>query len=314
MSEIELQSYISLLIIFSINFIEIGLPVLSTGWFLNKLKDKKILEKKKNLESHMDNKNIELSPKEISNLENSDEYVASMGDVENLIEEYLEIIIYIAYILLLSSSAPLTPLFVMILLIFEKGVDTYKFYNLLRLRELRNFSTITIFNYMILILIYVGTVTNIGMFVFSRQFKFTDPIYETDSEKNNSRQITWLIKIFLFMILQNFVVIVNYVLNIDTLPDCKNKIKFIFLIFFLIFLGFDHIHLIKTSYKYNYFKKMGNLPHKNIKINTFGNIQREDEFKFLNFYNNQIDREAFFKKLKERKKKDIGINKSESCC
>lgn len=222
-NEIEVQCYMSLGIIFSINFIEIGIPYLFNFLNLSTLKEKKKQEKKRNLPSDIMDKNIELSPEEISSLEDSEEMIAKMGVIDNLIEEYLEIIIYIAYILLLSSSAPLTPLLVIILLIFEKGVDTYKFYYLYRFRELRNFSTITIFNYMIMIVIFVGSFTNIGMFVFSRNFRYIDPKYEK-TEGHDS--INLLIKIFLFMILQNFVFIFNALLHFNCLPNCKFNFYF----------------------------------------------------------------------------------------
>lgn len=226
MSEIEVQSYMSLAIIFSINFIEVGLPIFYNYRTLSALKEQKILEKKEELMIEgkiICNHHIELSKEEISKLEASPEMNEGKTVIETLIEDYLEIIIYIAYVLLLSSSAPLVPLFVIMLLIFEKGVDTFKLYQLCRLKELKNFSTITIYNYMILIVIFVGSFTNIGMYVFSREFAYIDDKYNT----TNNYQLSLLIKIFLFMILQNFIFVCNGVLDYKFLPTCKlNKIFF----------------------------------------------------------------------------------------
>merc|ERR1712032_1762994 len=134
-----------------------------------------------------------------------------------------------------------------------------------------------------------------GMFVFSRKFLFTDDKYNTNEEKY--RQFNLLIKIFLFMILQNLVFIFNSVVKLDSLPD-----------------WFDNLNMIKKAYKYNYFRKMGNLPHKNIMINNFGNVEREDKFDFWKFYVSNIEKGELLKTLKERKQNKSHEGIMEDCC
>lgn len=58
---------------------------------------------------------------------------------------------------------------------------------------------------------------------------------------------------------------------------------------------------------------MGNLPHVNIKINAYGNIEREEKFNFWKFYNTNADKEEVITKLKikERFKNEQEHN---DCC
>ena len=74
--------------------------------------------------------------------------------------------------------------------------------------------------------------------------------------------------------------------------------------------------MIKKGYRYNYYKKMGNLPHKNIKVNSFGTIERDDQFDFRNFYEHNVQKTEFLKELEERKIKDNNKKEgvSENCC
>jgi hypothetical protein len=222
MNEISVQCYLSLIITFSLNFLEIGLPMIINSLLLNDL-----VEKRKTNQRLNENEENNLH----SEMENSYEYLSKVEEIDDLIEEYLEIIILIAYVLLLSSSAPLTPLLVMILLLIEKGIDVHKFYFLYRLKELRNFSTITVFNYMIIFLLFFGSFTNISMFVFSRKFNYTDPKYDNGEDHGH---VDLLVKIFLLMIIQNFVLFTNMMLRFNLLPNCKIKF-FIFLIIFNLF-------------------------------------------------------------------------------
>jgi hypothetical protein len=73
--------------------------------------------------------------------------------------------------------------------------------------------------------------------------------------------------------------------------------------------------LIKEAYFINYYKKIGALPHKNIKIR--GGEEKEEKFQMWNFYNEKVTKEEIFDIVKDRyKQKYINEIKSNSknCC
>ena len=59
---------------------------------------------------------------------------------------------------------------------------------------------------------------------------------------------------------------------------------------------------------------MGNLPHKNIKINNFGNVEREEKYDFWHFYKDNINKDVLINKLKERKQNKSKAEPPSGCC
>jgi len=214
--EIEIQSYISLSIFASINLIEIGIPIVMYMY-----KIKKINEKKQ--ENSLANKNLpDASDNNLMDPITSDEIKADLVPFDNLIEDYIEIIIYLAYVLLITSAAPLTPLFILILLMSERSVDSFKINFFLRVENLNSSNGISIYNYLIRIILFIGTITNLGLVLFSREYDYIDPSTHKDS------LFDYLLKFLILLIFENFIFLTGNFIRFKNFPDCKFK-KFSFL-------------------------------------------------------------------------------------
>ena len=116
----------------SFNFIEIGLPFFS---YLFKARRIRLYSKS----DKVDNDNIQIE----------------MNILDPLYEDYIEILISLGYVLLLTSVAPLTPILIFITLISEKCVDSVKIYYFLRVENLNFYDGTTVYNQMIKMLFYI---------------------------------------------------------------------------------------------------------------------------------------------------------------
>jgi len=221
MQEIQIQSYLSLLIISSINFLEIGIPYIIYLLKLTSLKKKCEAAKtysflNSNIDITDNNKNFIAT--DIVKLINSDEMKIELSSMDCLIEDYIEIIIYMAYVLLITSAAPLTPLFILILLISERSIDAFKIYYFIRVEFLNSSSGISIYNYMIRIILYVGTITNLGLVLFSKKLKNVDAV----SDKDNKMFFeVLLLKLLILLILENFFLLIGSFIGFRDYPDCN---------------------------------------------------------------------------------------------
>ena len=221
MQEIQIQSYLSLLIISSINFLEIGIPYIIYLLKLTSLKKKCEAAKtysflNSNIDITDNNKNFIAT--DIVKLINSDEMKIELSSMDCLIEDYIEIIIYMAYVLLITSAAPLTPLFILILLISERSIDAFKIYYFIRVEFLNSSSGISIYNYMIRIILYVGTITNLGLVLFSKKLKNVDAVSDKDNKMSFE---VLLLKLLILLILENFFLLIGSFIGFRDYPDCN---------------------------------------------------------------------------------------------
>ena len=197
----------------SINFVEIGWPYFTYLTSLSKLKEK--ARAKRAAEWGLfEHSTIVLDSEEILKIKNSDDLAINLPFADNMIDEYIEIIIYLGYVLLLTSSAPLTPIFVMLLLLFEKFVDTYKFYNLERRQFLHAYSGVKVCSYMLRITLYLGTLVNFSLTLFSRNF--VDNGSDTISEEEK-KQMIFLTKMFVLITCENLVFLFDYLISYKVL-------------------------------------------------------------------------------------------------
>jgi len=205
-SEIETLSNSSLLIFFCINSIEIGVP------FLKFYRELRNFKKKAELEQN--NK----SPSEINEhaIINSDEFKIELETLDNLTEDYIEVIIYLGYTMIVSSAAPLTPFFVFCLILSERAVDAFKLYYLVRCNSINSSDGILIYNYMLKIVLIIGSLTNLMMTTFSRKYEYVDNIDQTVIS------FEFLLKVLIFLFFENLIFLLGNFIKFKNYPECKN--------------------------------------------------------------------------------------------
>jgi len=229
--EVESLSYSSLFVLFCVNSIEIGIPFFK---YYRKLRNLKYT-------NASDTDNINKSHKNENDIINSDEFKIELSSFDDLTEDYLEIIIYFGYIMLISSIAPLTPLFILLLLLSERAVDAFKFYFLVRYNSINSTNGIGKYNYMIKILLVGGIVSNLMMITFSRKYSYVNP----DSVDERKFSFEFLLKVLIFLLFENLIFLVGKFIKFKNYPECK---------FYLSkFLIFNKIKIIKNfENKLNY--------------------------------------------------------------
>ena len=207
--EIRIHLQTNHLMTFFFDFMEIGIP------FLTQRARKLIV--KKNI-----NKDII-----IHNLEHqmiSDSY-------DNIMVEYSKIIIHFGYIIFFSVASPLTPLFVFLLIYFERLCDTYKIFYLERVSFIGMSIGLEIFNTIIHALIYLSLFINVGLIVFGDNYFLPDFPFEI-------KLIIFISAIIILNILYNMI-------NWNILP-----------------FWFNHLDEIKELYQKKYYMRgRNNLPH-----------------------------------------------------
>ena len=197
--EIETQLYTTLAINFSINFVEIGLPLFKYYVHkktLEKLKEQHKIENSVILES--DNK-FEIIPHTI-------EHQLISVPYDHLIGEYSEVLILFGYVCQFSVAAPLTPLIAFCLLYVEKFVDTLKMFFLVRMNIIDGSTGLEIYNQIMQALIYVGLLVNFAIITFADTKFFGVKADASDIEKKKNLLLRVVIyasiEIFMFIVCQ----------------------------------------------------------------------------------------------------------------
>lgn len=200
--ELELQSYISFVITASINFLEIGIPYLMYKLRLSKAHN-----------------NANILQSKASSTDSLKAGLDSMSS-DSLIEDYIEIILYLAYVILLTTSAALTPLFVFVLILLERGIDSFKIYYFLRVEVLNSSKGISIYNYMIKIILYLGTLTSLGFVLFSGKQNNLNSIRAESLGENSDQLKNILEKLLILLILENVIFLIGSLLKYRDFPEC----------------------------------------------------------------------------------------------
>lgn len=222
LEEIEIQLYTTLLINFALNFIEIGLPLFNKGARMIALKKK--LEIKGINISDTDTDNTALSPHSIDHQMILDEYT-------EMINEYVEIILDLGYLLLFGVVAPLVPILVLLLVYAEKFFDTYKLFFLTRVKLLDRSTGLNIYNTVIKFFVYIGMLSNVAFLVFGDNYFMP--------EKNIS------FKIVLYCAVEFVIFFITLFVKWNILPN-----------------WFEYLDDIKEVYHKKYFRRDAkNLPH-----------------------------------------------------
>ena len=155
------------------------------------------------------------------------------NELSTMIYEYNEMIINFGYVCLFSVTAPLTPIILLILVWVEKLVDVFKMFFLVRISIIEETTGINIYNDLAKSLMFIGMLTNVGMLLFSKDLSF-------------SKKISY--KLFAFICVENFILLLMYFLDYNLLP-----------------LWFDEEQELKELYDKKYFRRKGiNLPHNSL--------------------------------------------------
>lgn len=197
--EIQTQLYTTLAINFSINFVEIGLPLFKY------CVHKKTLEKLK--EQHkIENSVIIDTENRFEIIPHTIEHQLIAIPYDNLIGEYSEVLILFGYVCQFSVAAPLTPLIVFALLYVEKFVDTLKMFFLVRMNIIDGSTGLEIYNQIMQALIYVGLLINFAVITFAdTKFFGVDSKSSEEMRKNNllMRVVIYAsVEIFMFIVCQ----------------------------------------------------------------------------------------------------------------
>ena len=214
LQELETQLYTTYLINFVLNIFEIGNPYLMYKFFEYQYK-----------------KNSKSKINEIKT--HSVIHQMLCNELSTMIYEYNEMIINFGYVCLFSVTAPLTPIILLILVWVEKLVDVFKMFFLVRISIIEETTGINIYNDLAKSLMFIGMLTNVGMLLFSKDLSF-------------SKKISY--KLFAFICVENFILLLMYFLDYNLLP-----------------LWFDEEQELKELYDKKYFRRKGiNLPHNSL--------------------------------------------------
>ena len=224
LEEIEIQLYTTLSINFALNFIEIGLPLLNKGARMIALKKKLEIKGIRINEDNSNNSDSALSPHSIDHQMILDEYI-------EMINEYIEIIIDLGYLLLFGVVAPMVPLLVLLLVYAEKFFDTYKLFFLSRIKLLDKSTGLNIYNSVIKYCVYIGMFSNVAFLIFGDNYFMP--------EKNISY------KIVLYCAVEFVIFLATLFVKWNILPS-----------------WFEYLDDIKEVYHKKYFRRdYKNLPH-----------------------------------------------------
>ena len=224
LEEIEIQVYTTLLVNFSLNFVEIGMPLFNKGARMIALKKKLEIKGIQFNESDENNELTTLSPHSIDHQMILDEYT-------NTIYEYSEIITDLGYLLIFGVVAPLVPLLVLLLVYVEKFFDTYKIFFLSRVKLLDKSNGLNIYNGIIKYIVYAGMLSNVAFLIFG------------DNYFMPTKNISY--KIVLYCAVEFVIFILTLFVKWNILPS-----------------WFDYLDDIKEIYNKKYFRRdPKNLPH-----------------------------------------------------
>ena len=160
----------------------------------------------------------------------------------NLINEFTQKMIRFGFVCLFSVGAPLTPLFVLIINIIESFADIYKLFNLLRVEIIDGSSGIGIYNTIFRNIYFIGTLINVSLILFTSPKLARLDLYLQKEITNND---DFIIKILIFAILENLILIYMNIYNFNILP-----------------IWFYHLGDLKVLYDKKYYsREITALPH-----------------------------------------------------
>ena len=149
-SEMQIHLYVLLLINIGENLASFGMPMI---YFLYQTKFKS-------------------NNKIISNDKNyTIKYQMSCYKYDNLLIEYMQKIILFGYINLFLVAVPLCPIFIILILMLEYVLDSYKLANFVYMTNIGGAKGIEVYNMIIKIISFIGIMSNGGLILFTKQYQ-----------------------------------------------------------------------------------------------------------------------------------------------
>ena len=149
-SEMQIHLYVLLLINIGENLASFGMPMI---YFLYQTKFKS-------------------NNKIISNDKNyTIKYQMSCFKYDNLLIEYMQKIILFGYINLFLVAVPLCPIFIILILMLEYVLDSYKLANFVYMTNIGGAKGIEVYNIIIKIISFIGIMSNGGLILFTKQYQ-----------------------------------------------------------------------------------------------------------------------------------------------
>jgi hypothetical protein len=195
LQELGTQLYTTFAINLGMDFVEMGLPFV--WYFINLFFYKREIEK-----SGRDINGLKIAPYSFTHQLLCEEY-------SNLIYEYNELIILFGYMCLFSVTAPFTPLIVLVLAWIEKLGDIIKIFFMERVQIIHQATGIDIYNDLLVVLMFLGMLSNTAIVLFSKETHLGYPM---------------MYKLFVFIGIENIVLVMIYVLQWNTLPFWFNDL------------------------------------------------------------------------------------------
>ena len=225
--ELKIHLYVLLLINFGENIVSLILP-LAYYFYQTKIKD-----------THNTNNSEIISNKK----NNTVRHQMTCFQYDNLLIEYMQKIILFGYINLFFVAIPLAPIFIILILVLEYLLDSYKVSNYLYIQNIGGAKGIEVYNNIIKIISFIGIMSNSGLILFTKQY------YENNNTFKyfNLTELSGIVRspISIFIVFENIILLFMSFISINIKPK-----------------WFNHLEKYKSIYKEKYYnRERKKLPH-----------------------------------------------------
>ena len=221
-SEIQIHLYVLLLINIGENLASFAMPM---AYYLYQTKFKN------------NNKKIE------NDKDYSIKFQMSCFKYDNLLIEYMQKIILFGYINLFLVAVPLCPMFIILILILEYILDSYKLVHFIYFNYIGGAKGIEVYNIIIKIISFIGIISNGGLILFTKQIQNNNNTFKNFHFTDLSGIMISPIGIFVFF--ENIILLFTSSISINIEPK-----------------WYKHLEKYKSIYKEKYYnREKKKLPH-----------------------------------------------------
>ena len=221
-SEIQIHLYVLLLINIGENLASFAMPM---AYYLYQTKFKN------------NNKKIE------NDKDYSIKFQMSCFKYDNLLIEYMQKIILFGYINLFLVAVPLCPMFIILILILEYILDSYKLVHFIYFNYIGGAKGIEVYNIIIKIISFIGIISNGGLILFTKQIQDNNNTFKNFHFTDLSGIMISPIGIFVFF--ENIILLFTSSISINIEPK-----------------WYKHLEKYKSIYKEKYYnREKKKLPH-----------------------------------------------------
>ena len=221
-SEIQIHLYVLLLINIGENLASFAMPM---AYYLYQTKFKN------------NNKKIE------NDKDYSIKFQMSCFKYDNLLIEYMQKIILFGYINLFLVAVPLCPMIIILILILEYILDSYKLVHFIYFNYIGGAKGIEVYNIIIKIISFIGIISNGGLILFTKQIQDNNNTFKNFHFTDLSGIMISPIGIFVFF--ENIILLFTSSISVNIEPK-----------------WYKHLEKYKSIYKEKYYnREKKKLPH-----------------------------------------------------